>query len=204
MYVKKTENTEITKTESRGKNVHQSIESMNENTPEEAERGSALRMSSPWKKVVRRPGAERMCPAEYMGPGARCDRAWRCPAGGYMTESMPPSNTGVGPQLTRIHGSRSTSLPINRTVRPVFLALVSQEKRTTKSHRERRCAECALALVVGTNIPFTQALVYNTRPCTCCRKQLSLFSSSLLCERVCWVGCSMPRTSAVRVPPTRA
>jgi hypothetical protein len=62
MYVKTedaTENTEITKTERkkvpRGENVHQSIESMNEKSPEEAERGSALRMSSPWKKVTRRP-----------------------------------------------------------------------------------------------------------------------------------------------------
>jgi hypothetical protein len=30
----------------RGENVHQSIESMNEKAPEEAERGSALHMSS--------------------------------------------------------------------------------------------------------------------------------------------------------------
>jgi hypothetical protein len=41
---------------------------MNEKAPEEAERGSALRMRSPLKKVARRPGAERMCPSEYMGP----------------------------------------------------------------------------------------------------------------------------------------
>ena len=60
----------------RGENVHQSIESMNEKAPEEAERGSALRMSSPLEKVVRRPGSERMCPSEYMGPGARCALAW--------------------------------------------------------------------------------------------------------------------------------
>jgi hypothetical protein len=39
----------------RGENVHQSIEIMNEKAPEEAERGSVLWMSSPWKKVVRRP-----------------------------------------------------------------------------------------------------------------------------------------------------
>jgi hypothetical protein len=43
MYVK-IENTEITKTES-----------MNEKAPEETERGSVLRMSSPWKKVARKP-----------------------------------------------------------------------------------------------------------------------------------------------------
>ena len=75
-----TANTSITKTERnkvpRGENVHQSIESMNEKAPEEAERGSALRMSSPWKKVARRPGAEKMCPSEYMGPGARCSLEW--------------------------------------------------------------------------------------------------------------------------------
>jgi hypothetical protein len=51
----------------RGENVHQSMESMKEKAPEEAERGSALRMSSSSKKVARRPGAERMCPSEYMG-----------------------------------------------------------------------------------------------------------------------------------------
>ena len=49
---------------------------MNEKAPEEAERGSALRMRSPLKKVARRPGAERMCPSEYMGQGARCALAW--------------------------------------------------------------------------------------------------------------------------------
>jgi len=43
------------------------MESMKEKAPEEAERGSALRMSSSSKKVARRPGAERMCPSEYMG-----------------------------------------------------------------------------------------------------------------------------------------
>jgi hypothetical protein len=63
----------------RGENVHQSIESMNEKAPEEAERGRPLRMSSPWKKVARKPGSERMCPAEYMGSGAGCVLAWRCP-----------------------------------------------------------------------------------------------------------------------------
>jgi len=52
---------------------------MNEKAPEEAERGSALLMSSPGKKVARKPGTERMCPAEYMGSGARCALAWRCP-----------------------------------------------------------------------------------------------------------------------------
>jgi hypothetical protein len=65
MYVN-TVNTEITKTERnkvpRGENVHKSMDSMKEKTPEEEERGSALRMSSPLKKVVRSPGAERMCP----------------------------------------------------------------------------------------------------------------------------------------------
>jgi hypothetical protein len=45
---------------------------MNEKAPEEVERGSSLQMSSPWKKVARKPGSERMCPAEYMGAGARC------------------------------------------------------------------------------------------------------------------------------------
>ena len=52
---------------------------MNEKAPEEAERGNALRMSSPGKRVARKLGAERMCPAEYMGSGARCTLAWRCP-----------------------------------------------------------------------------------------------------------------------------
>jgi hypothetical protein len=39
----------------RGENVYQSIESMNEKAPEEAERGSTRRMSTPGKKVARRP-----------------------------------------------------------------------------------------------------------------------------------------------------
>ena len=52
---------------------------MNEKAPEEAERGNALRMSSPGKRVASKLGAERMCPAEYMGSGARCTLAWRCP-----------------------------------------------------------------------------------------------------------------------------
>ena len=101
----------------RGENVHQSIESMNEKAPEEAERGSALRMSSPWKKVAKRPGEERMCPSEYMGPGARCALAWRCPAGGCTAENMPPSNTDVGSQeiSEKSGGSRSTSFPIDRS-----------------------------------------------------------------------------------------
>jgi hypothetical protein len=59
-----TVNTEITKTERnkvpRGENVHQSMDSMKEKTPEEAERGSVLRMSMSLKKVARRPGSERM------------------------------------------------------------------------------------------------------------------------------------------------
>ena len=100
----------------RGEKVHQSIESMNEKAPEEAERGSALRMSSPWTKVARRPGAERMCPSEYMGPGARCAFAWRCLAGECTAENLPPSNTDVGPQeiSEKSGGSRSTSFPIDR------------------------------------------------------------------------------------------
>jgi hypothetical protein len=61
-----TVNTEITKTERnkvpRGENVHQSMDSMKEKTPEEAERGSVLRMSMSLKKVARRPGSERMWP----------------------------------------------------------------------------------------------------------------------------------------------
>ena len=52
---------------------------MNEKAPEEVERGNALRMSSPGKRVARKLGSERMCPAEYMGSGARCTLAWRCP-----------------------------------------------------------------------------------------------------------------------------
>jgi len=89
---------------------------MNEKAPEEAERGSVLRMSSPWKKVARRSGAERMCPSEYMGPGARCVLACRCPAGGCTAENMPESNTDVGPQeiSEKSGGSRSTSFPIDR------------------------------------------------------------------------------------------
>jgi hypothetical protein len=52
---------------------------MNEKAPEEAERGNALQMNSPGKKVARKLGAERMSPAEHMGSGARFTRAWRCP-----------------------------------------------------------------------------------------------------------------------------
>ena len=48
---------------------------MNEKAPEEAERGNAL-MSSPSKKVARRPGAEMMWPSEDMGQGSRCALAW--------------------------------------------------------------------------------------------------------------------------------
>ena len=40
-----------------------------EKAQEEAERGNALRMSSSGKRVARKLGAERMCPAEYMGSG---------------------------------------------------------------------------------------------------------------------------------------
>jgi len=49
---------------------------MNEKAPEEAERGNALRMISPGKRVARKLGSERMCPAEYMGSGARCTLSW--------------------------------------------------------------------------------------------------------------------------------
>ena len=52
---------------------------MNEKAQEETERGNALLMSSPGKRVSRKLGPERMCPAEYMGSGARCTLAWRCP-----------------------------------------------------------------------------------------------------------------------------
>jgi hypothetical protein len=45
---------------------------MNEKAPEEAERGSALRMNSPGKKVARKLGSERMSPAEYMGSVDMC------------------------------------------------------------------------------------------------------------------------------------
>ena len=52
-----TANIEITKTERkkvpRGENVHQIRDSMNEKLPQEAERESALRMSSPSKKVAK-------------------------------------------------------------------------------------------------------------------------------------------------------
>jgi len=54
---------------------------MNEKSPEEAERGNDLRMSSPGKRVARKLGAERMCPAEYrcsMYPGMAMSRSsWR-------------------------------------------------------------------------------------------------------------------------------
>jgi hypothetical protein len=43
------------------------MDRIKEKTLEEAERGSALRMSSPLKKVARSPGAERMWPSEDMG-----------------------------------------------------------------------------------------------------------------------------------------
>ena len=52
---------------------------MNEKAPEVAERSSKrkfLRMGRSSKKVARRPGAERMCPSEYMGPGDRCSLEW--------------------------------------------------------------------------------------------------------------------------------
>ena len=62
----------------RGENVHQSIESMNEKAPEEAERGSALRMSSPWKKVAAgvegRTGAGRIIDARARAPKGRDTR----------------------------------------------------------------------------------------------------------------------------------
>ena len=66
-----TVNTEITKTERnkvpRAENIYQSMDSMKEKTPEEADRGNALQMSSPLKKVARSPGSERMWPSEDMG-----------------------------------------------------------------------------------------------------------------------------------------
>ena len=69
-----TANIEIKKTERnkvpRGENVHQIRDSMNEKEPEEAERGSTLRMRSPSKKVARRLGTEMMWPSEYMGQGS--------------------------------------------------------------------------------------------------------------------------------------
>jgi len=68
---------------------------MNEKAPEEAERGSALRMSSPWTKVARRPGAERMCPSEYMGPLLNTEYWARC--------SMCPCMAMSG---GRVHGRK--------------------------------------------------------------------------------------------------
>jgi len=63
--------TEITKTKRnkgpRGENIYQSMDRIKEKTQEETERGSALWMSSPLKKVTRSPGAERMWPSEDMG-----------------------------------------------------------------------------------------------------------------------------------------
>ena len=52
---------------------------MNEKAPEEAERGSALRISSPEKKVARKLGAERMWPS---GGGARTGnhKGWKVTA----------------------------------------------------------------------------------------------------------------------------
>jgi len=51
--------TEITKTKRnkgpRGENIYQSMDRIKEKTPEESERGSALRMSSLLKKVARSP-----------------------------------------------------------------------------------------------------------------------------------------------------
>jgi hypothetical protein len=53
---------------------------MNEKAPEEADRGSALRrhgkLERPNAALVKL-GAEKMCPAEYMGPGARCTQERR-------------------------------------------------------------------------------------------------------------------------------
>jgi len=57
MYVK-TENIEITKTEKR--KCSPEYREHDEKAQEEAERGSALRISSPGKKVARKLGAERM------------------------------------------------------------------------------------------------------------------------------------------------
>ena len=47
---------------------------MNEKEPEEAERGSALRMSSPLKKVSRSPGTERMWPSEDIRGHGKLER----------------------------------------------------------------------------------------------------------------------------------
>ena len=53
---------------------------MNEKAPEEADRGSALRRHGKLERpnaARAKLGAEKMCPSEYMGPGARCTQERR-------------------------------------------------------------------------------------------------------------------------------
>jgi hypothetical protein len=66
---------------------------MNEKAPEEAERGSALRISSPEKKVARKLGAERMWPS---GGGARTGnhKGWKVTAVAGAGSSTNRSSQG--------------------------------------------------------------------------------------------------------------
>jgi hypothetical protein len=53
---------------------------MNEKEPEESDRGSALRRHGKLERpnaALAKLGAEKICPAEYMGPGARCTQERR-------------------------------------------------------------------------------------------------------------------------------
>ena len=70
MYVN-TVNTEITKTERnkvpRAENIYQSMDSMKEKTPEEAERGSSPRMSIPFEEGVEKSWISEDVSSEDMG-----------------------------------------------------------------------------------------------------------------------------------------
>ena len=85
---------------------------MNEKAPEEAERGSALRISSPGKKVARKLGAERMWPS---GGGTRTGnhKGWKVMAVAGAGSSTNRSSQGECGAFVSFRGAGPSSRSAN-------------------------------------------------------------------------------------------
>ena len=82
---------------------------MNEKAPEEADRGSALQRHGKLERpnaARAKLGAEKICPAEYMGPGARCTQERR---GLAAYTQLARSSNRRWPHVVRLCNRRKTT-----------------------------------------------------------------------------------------------
>ena len=134
---------------------------MNEKAPEEADRGSDLRRHGKLERpnaALAKLGAEKMCPAEYMGPGARCTQERR---GLAACTQLARNSNRRWPHVVRRCNRRKTTNGSRRCAsdgsggRSIFMP--SSRHRLKSRSRRHKCAGFGRAWVDAPALRSVQA-----------------------------------------------